>query len=119
MSLKSKGLLRVFISTTVQKHQFFSLNLLYGQHSHLNMTSGTITALTIRTFVGKVMSQLFNMLSRFVIAFLPRSKYLNFMAIFNCSIFNTVYLDLALFGFILFGIPSGSWAWKSISPPRF
>ena len=76
ISLQSKELSRVFSSTTVQKHQFFSLNLLYGQHSHLNMTSGTIIALTIRTFVGKVMSQLFNMLSRFVIAFLSRSKYL-------------------------------------------
>ena len=41
------------------------------------------------------------------------------MAIFNSSILNTVYLDMALFAFILFGTPSGSWAWKSISPPRF
>ena len=38
------------------------------------------TALTRRTFVGKVMSLLFNMLSRLVINFLPRSKRLNFMA---------------------------------------
>ena len=40
------------------------------------MTTGKIIALTIWTFVGKVMSLLFNMLSRFVIAFLPRSKCL-------------------------------------------
>ena len=40
------------------------------------MTTGKTTALTIRTFVGKIMSLLFNMLSRFVIAFLPRSKHL-------------------------------------------
>ena len=40
------------------------------------MTTGKTTALTRRTFVGKVMSLLFNMLSRFVIAFLPRSKRL-------------------------------------------
>ena len=40
------------------------------------MTSGKTTALTIRTFDGKVMSLLFNMLSRLVIAFLPRSKSL-------------------------------------------
>ena len=39
-----------------------------------------LLALTRWTFVGKVMSLLFNMLSRLVIAFLPRSKYLNFMA---------------------------------------
>ena len=38
-----------------------------------------------QTFVGKVMSLLFNMLSRFVIAFLPRSKCLNFMASVNVS----------------------------------
>ena len=40
------------------------------------MTTGKIIALTIQTFVGKVMSLLFNMLSTFVIAFLPRSKHL-------------------------------------------
>ena len=46
------------------------------QLSHPYMTAGKTIALTIQTFVGKVMSLLFNMLSRFVIAFLPRSKYL-------------------------------------------
>ena len=46
------------------------------QPLHLYMTTGKIIALTIRTFVIKVMSLLFNMLSRFVIAFLPRSKHL-------------------------------------------
>ena len=40
------------------------------------MTTGKTIALIIRTFVGKVMSLLFNMLSRLVIAFLPRSKSL-------------------------------------------
>ena len=40
------------------------------------MTIGKTIALTILTFVGKVMSLLFNMLSRFVIAFLPRGKRL-------------------------------------------
>ena len=44
------------------------------------MTTGKTIALTRQTFVGKVMSPLFNTLSRFVIAFLPRSKCLNFMA---------------------------------------
>ena len=38
------------------------------------MTTGKTIALTVQTFVGKVTSLLFNMLSRFVIAFLPRSK---------------------------------------------
>ena len=44
--------------------------------SHPHMTTGKTTALTRRTFVGKVMSLLFNMLSRFVIAFLSRNKCL-------------------------------------------
>ena len=46
------------------------------QISHPYMTTGKTIALTRWTFVGKVMSLLFNMLSRFVIAFLPRSKRL-------------------------------------------
>ena len=46
------------------------------QHSHPHTPTGKTTALTRWTFVGKVMSLLFNMLSRLVIAFLPRSKYL-------------------------------------------
>ena len=52
------------------------LSLFYGPISHPYMTTGKTIALTIRTFVGKVMSLLFNMLCRFVIAFLPRSKRL-------------------------------------------
>ena len=43
---------------------------------HPYMTTGKMLALTTQTFVGKVMSLLFNMLSRLVIAFLPRSKHL-------------------------------------------
>ena len=46
------------------------------QLSHPYMTTGKTIALTIGTFVSKVMSLLFNMLSRFLIAFLPRSKSL-------------------------------------------
>ena len=46
------------------------------QVSHPYMTTGKTIALTRRTYVGKVMSLLFNMLSRLVIAFLPRSKRL-------------------------------------------
>ena len=48
--------------------------------SHPYMTTGKTITLTDWTFVGKVMSLLFNTLFRFVIAFLPRSKCLNFMA---------------------------------------
>ena len=50
------------------------------QLSHPYMTAGKTIALPTQTFVGKVMSLLVNMLSRLVIAFLPRSKSLNFMA---------------------------------------
>ena len=52
-----------------------ALNFLYSQLSHPYMTSGKTIALTKWTFVGKV-SLLFNMLSRLVIAFLPRNKHL-------------------------------------------
>ena len=46
------------------------------QISHLYMTTGKSIALTVWTFVGKVMPLLFNMLSRFVIAFLPTPRLL-------------------------------------------
>ena len=76
ISLQCKGPTRVFSNTTVQKHQFFSTQLSSVQLSHPYMTAGKIIALTRRTFVGKVMSLLFNMLSRLVITSLPRSKRL-------------------------------------------
>ena len=50
------------------------------QLSHPYMTAGKTIALTRRTLFGKVMSLLFNILSRLAITFLPRSKRLNFMA---------------------------------------
>ena len=77
ISLQSKGLSRVFSNTTVQKHQFLSaqLSLFIVQLSHLYVTTGKTIALTRCTFVDKVMSLLFNMLSRLVITF-PRSKCL-------------------------------------------
>ena len=65
ISLRSKGFSKVFSSTTVQKlwHSTFFL----VQLSRLSMTTGKTIALTIQTFVSRVMSLLFNMLSRFVI----------------------------------------------------
>ena len=68
--LQSKEISRVFSSTTVQKHQFFSAQLSLKSNSHLYMTTGKTKALARQTFVDKVMSLLFNMLSRLVIAFL-------------------------------------------------
>ena len=76
ISLQSKGLSRVFSNTTVQKHQLFSTQLSLWSNYHIHMTTGKSIALTRWTFVGKVMSLLFNMLSRLLITFLPRSKCL-------------------------------------------
>ena len=58
-------------ASILQCSAFFTVQL-----SHPYMTTGKTIALTRRTFVGKVMSLLFNMLSRLVITFLPRSKHL-------------------------------------------
>ena len=77
ISLQSKGLSRIFSNITVQKtpvlqhSAFFMFRL-----SHLYMTTGKTIVLTIWTFVGKVMSLLFHMLSRLVTVFLPRIKHL-------------------------------------------
>ena len=60
------------LKASVLQHSTF----LMVQLSHPYMTTGKTTALSIRTFVSKVMSLLLNTLSRFVIAFLPRSKCL-------------------------------------------
>ena len=60
-----------FKSIILWRSAFFTVQL-----SHPYMTTGKTIALTRRTFVGKVMSLLLNMLSRFVITFLPRSKRL-------------------------------------------
>ena len=58
-------------ASILQDSAFFTVQL-----SHLHMITGKTIALTGRTFVGKVMSLLFSMLSRLVINFLPRSKCL-------------------------------------------
>jgi len=77
ISLLSKGLSRVFSNTTVQKHQFLRCSAFFiVQLSHSYVTTGETVALTRRTLIGKVMSLLFNMLSRLVKSFLPRSKRL-------------------------------------------
>ena len=74
ISLQSKELSRILSNTTVQKNQFFSAQLSFFSHSY--MTTGKTIALTRQTYVGRVMSLLFNMLSRLVITFLPRSMHL-------------------------------------------
>ena len=74
--MQSQGLSRVSSNTTLQKHQFFGAQLSLWSNSPMHIANGKTIALTRQTFVGKVMSQLFNMLSMLVIAFLPRSKSL-------------------------------------------
>ena len=80
------GFSRVFSNTTVQKHQFFDAQLSSVQLSHPYVTTGKTIALTRQTFVGKVMSLLFTMLSRIlkvmtkVITFLPKSKLFNMLS---------------------------------------
>ena len=64
-------------ASVLQHTAFFIVQL-----SHPYMTTGKSIALTIQTFVSKVMSLLFNMLSRFLIAFIPRRKHL---LIHGCS----------------------------------
>ena len=76
ISLQPKGLSRVFFNASskasvLQRSAFFIVQL-----SHPYTTTGKTIALTRWTFVDKVISLLFNMLSRLVITFLPRSKLL-------------------------------------------
>ena len=76
ISLQSKELSTVFSNIAVQKHQFFGAQLSSQSNSHPYMTTGKTIAFTRQTYLGKVMSLLLDMLSRLVITFLPRSKYL-------------------------------------------
>ena len=88
ISLQSKRLSRVFSNhhsskaSILWRSAFFTVQL-----SHPYVTIGKTIALTRWTFVGKVMSLLFNMLSRLVITFLPRSKRLLISVVTICSDF--------------------------------
>ena len=73
--LQSKGLSRVFQHHSSKASVLCSVFIMV-QHSHPNMTTRKSRALTVKTFVGKVMSLLFNMLSRFGVGCLPRNKCL-------------------------------------------
>ena len=98
ISLQSRGLSRVFSNTTVQKHQSFSTQPSLWSKSSI-----------IWTFVNKMMSLLFihNMLSNFVIAFLPKEQvHFNFVAIVTvCSDFgaqeNKIFYCFHFFSFNL------------------
>ena len=76
-ALAIQGILESLFQHHTSKASILQLSAFFTvQLSHPYMTNGKSIALTRRTFVGKVMSLFFNMLSRFVIAFLPRSKCL-------------------------------------------
>ena len=72
VQLTLKSLLQHTSKASILQHSAFFI----VQLSNPYMTTGKTIALTRRTFVGKVMTLIFNMLSRLVIAFLPRSKRL-------------------------------------------
>ena len=80
ISLQSKGTLKSLL-----QHHGSKVSIVWGsaflvvQLSHPYMTTGKTIVLTIQTFAGKVMSLLFKMLFRLVIAFLPRSKWLSIL----------------------------------------
>ena len=77
ISLQSKGLSRVFSNTIIPKASILQCSAFFiVQLTHPYMTTGKTIALTRQTFISKVMSLLFNMLSRLVIPFLPVSKRL-------------------------------------------
>ena len=75
--LAVQGILKSLLQHRSSKALFLWFSAFFiVQLSHPYMTIGKTIALTRWTFVGKVMSLLFNMLSRFVMTFLPRSKHL-------------------------------------------
>ena len=95
ISLQPKGLSRVFFSTTVQRHQFFSPQPFLLSSSHI-----PTWLLKKQTFVGNVISLLFNTLSKFVIDFLPRvclkCSYVTSLSLI--SLYNWLYFLLLNLG---------------------
>ena len=87
--LEVQGTLKSLLQHHSSKASILQCSALFiVQMSHPDMTTGKTIALTRWAIVGKIMSLLFNMLSRLVIAFLSRSSCLNFMAaVIICSDF--------------------------------
>ena len=81
-----QGTLKSLLQHHSSKASIFQCSAFFTvQFSHPNMTTGKTIALNIWAFVGKVMSLVFNMLYRFVIAFLPRSKHLLISSLLSAS----------------------------------
>jgi len=74
--LAVQGTLKSLLQHHSSKASILQCLAFFISNSHIHMTTRKTIALTRQTFVGKVMSLFFNMLSRFVIAFLPRIKLL-------------------------------------------
>ena len=75
-ALQSKGLASILQHHSTKAYIIWCSAFFMVQLSHWYMATGKTIALTVWTFVGKVISLLFNTLSRFVIALLPKSKRL-------------------------------------------
>ena len=107
ISLVSNRLSRNFSSTIPQKHQPFTAQPSLWSNFYFHTWLLEKPYLRLLTFVGKVMSLFFKVLSRLVIAFLPRSKCLNFMAAvtiwsdFGAQENNVSLLPLSLFLFAI------------------
>ena len=106
------------LKSLLQYHNSKALILLHSafftvQISHLYMTTGKTIAFTRWTFVGKVMSLLFNMLSRLVIAFLPRRKRLliSWLQSLSAVILEPKINSLSLFPFFLYLFAMKWWDW--------
>ena len=102
ISLLSKGLSRVFFSITIQKHQFFGAQPFYNSAVTSICDYWKSHSFAIQTFVGKVMSLIFNTLSRFVKAILPRSKCLliSWMQLLTAFILEPIRWNLTLFSHV-------------------
>ena len=96
-------------ASILQHSSFFIVQL-----SHSYMTTGKTIALTRWTFVGKVMSLLFNMLSRLVISFLPRSKYLLISWLMSAS--TSIILESKIIKSVTVSIVSPSISHEVIGP---
>ena len=106
ISLQSKGLSKSLLQHHSSKASIFRCSAFFMvQLSHPYMTTRKTITLTIWTFVGKVMSLLFNMLSRLVITFLPRSKRLLTSWLHSPS---AVILDPPKIDWVAISFPRGS-----------
>ena len=114
VSLLSKGLSRIFSSTTTGRHQFFWRSALFMIWlSHPYMTTRKTIALTIWPFVGNGTSLLFVTLSRFLIAFLPRSKHTLILWLQSPStvVLEPKKINLSLFPLFPFLFAMKWWDW--------